>query len=285
MRPQSRQWQITNPGKFRINQAPTRWPEKGAASASGYESALEDFRERMSRFQQALYIERRRSVLIILQGMDTSGKDGVIKHLLTGVNPQGVAITSFKAPSELERSHDFLWRIHARLPEGGQIGVFNRSHYEDFLFPWVHPESAGLSGGRKGAEDRLEDIVAFEAYLQRQGVEILKFFLHLSKGEQKRRLLDRVDRPEKNWKLSWSDAQERKHWDRYQQAYELCLSRTSTRMAPWYVIPADDKKGARLLIAHCLLDRLKGMRIVLPEPDQARKRELQAIRRSLLSNS
>jgi PPK2 family polyphosphate:nucleotide phosphotransferase len=218
--------------------------------------------DRLVGLSYLLYAEGARSLLIVLQGMDTSGKDGTISHVMSGVNPQSCSVTSFKVPSEEERKHDFLWRIHKAVPRRGAIGIFNRSHYEDVLVVRVH----GLVPKAVWAE-RYEQINAFERGLVQNDVHILKFFLHISKDEQKRRLQDRLDDPTRNWKFSPDDLKERKLWDDYMEAYEDALTKCSTPWAPWYVIPSDHKWHRNLAISHIVVETLTRMRMKLPKPE------------------
>jgi PPK2 family polyphosphate:nucleotide phosphotransferase len=220
--------------------------------------------------------------------MDAAGKDGAIRHVMSGINPQGCQVFSFKQPSTEELEHDFLWRTTCRLPERGRIGIFNRSYYEEVLIVRVHPEilrSQGLPAGviAKQAiwEERYRSIVDMEAHLHRNGTRIMKFFLHLSKDEQRRRFRDRIDEPDKNWKFSLADVRERKRWDDYMKAYEACLSATSTAHAPWYVVPADDKKNARLIVSRIIVDTMRTLGLSYPTVDEERLKELQAIRKEL----
>lgn len=217
--------------------------------------------ERLAKLQQVLHADNRFSVLIVLQGMDTSGKDGTIRHLLTGVNPAGVRVVSFKSPSSDELAHDYLWRIHQACPRKGEIGVFNRSHYEDVLIVRVHglvPKSVWSL--------RYDQINAFERHLRQNNTIILKFFLHISKSEQKQRLEERLHDPEKQWKMNLSDLEERKRWDDYQQAYEDALSMCSTPDAPWYIIPADKKWFRNLAISQIVADTVESLKLRFPEP-------------------
>jgi PPK2 family polyphosphate:nucleotide phosphotransferase len=220
--------------------------------------------------------------------MDAAGKDGAISHLLTGINPQGCDVHSFKHPSAEELDHDFLWRTTCRLPERGRIGVFNRSYYEEVLIVRVHPEILhsqsipdGLVGKKTVWEGRYRSIVDLEKHLDRNGTRVIKFFLHLSKDEQRKRFLERIDEPRKNWKFSQGDIVERKLWGQYMQAYEDCLSATSTKNAPWYVVPADDKHNARLIISHVVIDALTALDIRYPAITRAREAELREIRKQL----
>ena len=242
----------------------------------------------MSALQRLHYASNRYAVLLIFQGMDAAGKDGAIRHVMSGVNPQGCQVFSFKQPSAEELEHDFLWRTTRRLPERGRIGIFNRSYYEEVLIVRVHPEmlrSQGLPDGLLDEKaiwnDRYRSIVDLEAHLHRNGTRIIKFFLHQSKDEQRKRFLERIDDPDKNWKFSLADIEERKLWNDYMQAYEACLSATSTAYAPWYVVPADDKKNARLIVSQIILDTMKELGMSYPTVDKARVEELQDIRKEL----
>jgi PPK2 family polyphosphate:nucleotide phosphotransferase len=228
-------------------------------------------------------------VLLIFQAMDAAGKDGAIRHVMSGVNPQGCQVFSFKHPSAMELDHDFLWRTTQALPERGRIGIFNRSYYEEVLIVRVHPEILRTQGLPDNLLDektvwqqRYRSIVDLENHLYRNGTRIIKFFLHLSQEEQRRRFLDRIDAPEKNWKFSLADIEERKFWKQYMQAYEACLGATSTKTAPWYVVPADDKENARLIIAQIIVDTFKSLKMSYPETDAKRRKELLAIRRELV---
>ena len=241
--------------------------------------------EELSALQRLLYASNNYSVLLIFQAMDAAGKDGAISHLLTGVNPQGCEVHSFKHPSAEELQHDFLWRTTCRLPSRGRIGVFNRSYYEEVLIARVHPEILRSEkvpdeqAGKKTIwERRYQSIVDLEKHLHRNGTVILKFFLHLSKEEQRKRFLERIDEPDKNWKFSEADITERKFWDQYMEAYENCLSATSTKNAPWHVVPADDKHNARLIISRIVIDELKGLKMSYPKLTSAQRSALQKIR-------
>lgn len=219
--------------------------------------------------------------------MDAAGKDGTIKHVMSGVNPQGCQVFSFKAPSAEELDHDFLWRTTKSLPERGRIGIFNRSYYEEVLVVRVHPEILGKQKlppelvTKKIWKERHEDIAAFEKYLSRNGVAVVKFFLHVSRKEQKKRFLERLDRPEKNWKFSLADAEERKHWDAYMEAYEDAIRATAAPWAPWYVVPADAKWFTRLVVASAVIDAMEKMDLAYPEVDEAKKAELAKARAAL----
>jgi PPK2 family polyphosphate:nucleotide phosphotransferase len=220
--------------------------------------------------------------------MDAAGKDGVIAHVMSGVNPQGCQVFSFKHPSATELKHDFLWRTTVCLPEQGKIGIFNRSYYEEVLIVRVHPEilraedlPESAEGGKAIWAERYQSIVDLERHLGRNGTRIMKFFLHLSKEEQRKRFLARIDAPDKNWKFSESDIEERKYWKEYKKAYEKCLSATSTREAPWYVVPADDKQNARLIVSRIVLDTMAELKLSFPRATAARRKELQRLRKQL----
>jgi len=241
----------------------------------------------MAELQDKLYAQDCWSVLLIFQAMDAAGKDGAIKHVMSGVNPQGCQVYSFKAPSSEELNHDFLWRTMQRVPERGKIGIFNRSYYEEVLVVRVHPEVLKNERippslvSKSIWEERFEDINAFERYLARNGVVIRKFFLNLSKKEQKRRFLERLDQPEKNWKFSAADLREREHWEDYMDAYEDMIAHTATGHAPWYVIPADNKWFTRAVVAAAIVDTLEDLKVAYPEVDADKKKELQAARAKL----
>jgi PPK2 family polyphosphate:nucleotide phosphotransferase len=258
-------------------------------SKEQYQGLLETQVGELSELQQLLYASNRYSVLLIFQAMDAAGKDGAIKHVMSGVNPQGCQVFSFKHPSPTELEHDFLWRTSQCLPERGRIGIFNRSYYEEVLIVRVHPEilrGQGLPDALLDEEaiwqDRYRSIVDLENHLYRNGTRIIKFFLHLSEEEQRKRFIERIDEPEKNWKFSQADMVERGFWKQYMQAYEACLSATSTKIAPWYVVPADDKENARLIISRIILDTFKTLKMRYPETDAARKQQLRSIREQLL---
>ncbi|WP_232474838.1 polyphosphate kinase 2 family protein [Neoroseomonas rubea] len=244
--------------------------------------------DRLAELQDMLYAQDRWSVLCIFQAMDAAGKDGAIKHVFSGVNPQGCQVHSFKAPTATELDHDFLWRHSTALPERGRIGIHNRSWYEEVLAVRVHP--AYLEGqklpprlvGRKIWEERLEDIAAYERYLARQGTVVLKFFLNVSQEEQKRRFLSRIDEPAKNWKFSANDVAERAHWDAYMAAYQDAIRATAAPHAPWYVVPADTKWLTRLVVAAALIDALEGLDLHYPKVTKAQKAALEVARKALV---
>ena len=268
-----------------------KWPTKVDPvykSNEQYKKLLEEHVARLSLQQQLLYASNRYAVLLIFQATDAAGKDGAIKHVMSGVNPQGCQVFSFKHPSATELEHDFLWRTTRDLPERGRIGIFNRSYYEEVLIVRVHPEilrSEGLTDAardeKKVWHDRYRSITNLERHLSGNGTRTIKFFLHLSKEEQRKRFLARIDEPEKNWKFSAADIAERRFWKQYMKAYEECLSATSTREAPWYVVPADDKENARLIVSQIVLDTLEGLKMSFPQTSAERRRELLSIRKQL----
>ena len=258
-------------------------------SKKAYAKLLQEQVEELSALQRLHYASDRYAVLLIFQAMDAAGKDGAIRHVMSGVNPQGCQVFSFKHPSATELDHDFLWRTTQALPERGRIGIFNRSYYEEVLIVRVHPEILreqrlpdGLLNEKTVWQARYRSIVDLENHLYRNGTRITKFFLHLSEEEQRKRFLDRIDAPEKNWKFSLADIEERKFWKQYMRAYEDCLGATSSATAPWYVVPADDKENARLIIAQIVVDTFKALKMDYPETDAKRRKELLAIRRELV---
>ena len=255
------------------------------ASKEEYHQLLQDHVKQLSQQQQLLYASNSYALLLIFQALDAAGKDGAIQHVMSGVNPQGCQVFSYKHPSPMEWQHDFLWRTTRDLPERGRIGIFNRSYYEEVLIVRVHPEileSQRLIDTKAIWHERYHSIVGLERHLHHNGTRIIKFFLHLSKEEQRRRFLARIDDPEKNWKFSMADIEERKFWKDYIRAYEKCLSATSTNEAPWYVVPADDKENARLIVSQIILDTLEGLDMSYPETTPERLKELQGIRRWLV---
>ncbi len=268
-----------------------KWPtivDPVYKSKEQYKSFLEEHVARLSLQQQLLYASNRYAVLLIFQAMDAAGKDGAIKHVMSGVNPQGCQVFSFKHPSPAELQHDFLWRTTRDLPERGKIGIFNRSYYEEVLIVRVHRDilrSEGLPDEPRDDKtvwrDRYRSIVDLEKHLHVNGTRIIKFFLHLSKEEQRKRFLARIDESEKNWKFSLADIAERKFWKHYMKAYGECLGATSTSDAPWYVVPAVDKENARLIVSHIILDTLEGLEMTYPKASAKHRRELQAIRKRL----
>ncbi len=257
-------------------------------SKKEYEKVLGQHIEELSSQQRLQYASNRYALLLIFQGIDAAGKDGAIRHVMSGINPQGCAVFSFKQPSAEELEHDFLWRTTCRLPERGRIGIFNRSYYEDVLVVRVHPEllrsrglSAELHDENKIWKERYRSIVDMESHLYRNGTRTVKMFLHISKEEQRKRFLARIDDPNKHWKLGVSDIHERKYWKQYKEAYEDCLSATSTQHAPWYVVPADDKENARLIVSQIVLDAFGELKLAYPKTTAKRRQELASIRKLL----
>jgi PPK2 family polyphosphate:nucleotide phosphotransferase len=288
-------WMKIEPADFRV--APgkkvrlKRWAtdvRRLYKSDKHYRELLVGDVQELSVLQRKLYASNTYSVLLLFQAMDAAGKDGAISHVLSGVNPEGCEVFSFKQPSAEELEHDFLWRTTCRLPARGRIGVFNRSYYEEVLIVKVHPEILRGQGlPRELLNDgeiwrgRYRSIVELEKHLHRNGTRIIKFFLHLSKEEQRRRFLSRIDDPSKNWKFSLGDIKERKFWHKYTQAYEDCLSETSIKGAPWHVVPADDKLNARLIVSRIVIETLKGMDMDFPKMTGSRRKELRAIAKEL----
>ena len=268
-----------------------KWPTKVAPvykSKEHYQKLLAEHVAQLSSLQQLLYASNRYAVLLIFQAMDAAGKDGAIRHVMSGVNPQGCQVFSFKHPSPTELLHDFLWRTTRDLPERGRIGIFNRSYYEEVLIARVHPEILRGEGLADMPHDdktlwhhRYRSITDLEKHLHRNGTRIIKFYLHLSKEEQRKRFIERIDEPEKNWKFSLADIEERKFWKDYMKAYEECLGATSTKRAPWYIVPADDKENARLIVSQIILDTLEGLDMTYPETSPARRQELLSISKQL----
>jgi len=283
----SKDFRVPEGAKVNLN----KWPNRVKPlynSKEQYKKRLNEQIEELSELQRLLYAHNRYAVLLIFQAMDAAGKDSAIRHVMSGVNPQGCQVFSFKHPSATELDHDFLWRTTQSLPESGRIGIFNRSYYEEVLIVRVHPEillSQGLPDELLDEktlwQERYRSILDLESHLYRNGTRIMKFFLHLSEEEQRKRFIERIDEPEKNWKFSLADIKERKYWKEYMQAYEACLSATSTENAPWYVVPADDKKNARLIISNVILETLTSLNMRYPQPNKARQKELQAIRKRL----
>jgi PPK2 family polyphosphate:nucleotide phosphotransferase len=284
-----------DPGNFRVQPGKKvdlhKWPTRVKAvydSQEEYEKLLKEHVQKLSELQGLLYAANCYSVLLIFQAMDAAGKDSTIKHVMSGINPQGCQVFSFKHPSAEELEHDFLWNAVRRLPERGRIGIFNRSYYEEILIVWVHPEILKGEGLPEELLDkktiwsnRYQSIVNFEEHLQCNGTRIIKFFLHISKEEQRKRFLKRIDEPDKNWKFNLTDIEERKYWSQYRKAYEACLSATSTKTAPWYVVPADDKPSTRLIVSRIILDSLEELKMAFPKATPKRKQELVAIRKRL----
>lgn len=271
-----------------------KWPTRVDplyGSKKEYRKLLAGQTRELIPLQRLHYAFNRYALLLIFQGMDTAGKDGAIRHVMSGINPQGCQVFSFKQPSSEELDHDFLWRTTKRLPERGRIGIFNRSYYEEVLIVRVHPEILDaqrlpneLLDKERIWQERYRSIVDHESHLHRNGTRIIKFFLHLSKNEQRKRLLKRIDDPEKNWKLSEADIEERKLWKFYRQSFEACLSNTSTVEAPWYAIPADDKRNARLIISSIILNTFNSLKMAYPTSDANRRDELCLIREALIES-
>ncbi len=269
-----------------------KWPTQGKPtykSKDDYKAILEDHVAQLSDLQRMHYASNRYAVLLIFQAMDAAGKDGAIRHVMSGVNPQGCQVFSFKHPSPAELQHDFLWRTTRDLPERGRIGIFNRSYYEEVLIVRVHREilqGEGLPDAIQDNKaiwhDRYRSIVDLERHLHCNGTRIVKFFLHLSKDEQRKRFLERIDEPEKNWKFSMDDIKERGFWRQYMKAYEKCLTATSTKDSPWYIVPADDKESARLIVSQIVIETLKDLKMSYPETSPERHQELLAIREQLV---
>jgi PPK2 family polyphosphate:nucleotide phosphotransferase len=255
----------------------------------GYQTLLEQHTSKLQSLQDLLYASNREALLLIFQAMDAAGKDGAIKHVMSGVNPQGCQVHSFKHPSAMELEHDFLWRTARALPERGHIGIFNRSYYEEVLIVRVHPELLAaenlppkvIKAGHFW-QRRYESIRDHEHHLWANGTHVLKFFLHMSAEEQRRRLLARIDDPDKNWKFSLADMQERGLWDDYMSAYEHCLGATSSEHSPWYIVPADDKRTARLIISSILCQKLEGLQLAYPKIEAAKRAELAKLRKLLV---
>ena len=287
MKIESQKFRVREGEKVRLKKWPTRI-RPFYKSKEHYQNILAEHTRELSRQQSLLNAQNRYALLVIFQAMDAAGKDGAIKHVMSGVNPQGCEVFSFKQPSAGDLEHDFLWRTTCRLPERGRIGIFNRSHYEEVLVVRVHPEilraqriPEELLDGKTIWEKRYRSILDLEKHLHRNGTRVVKFFLHLSRDEQRRRFLERIDDPEKNWKFSQADIVERKFWKDYMKAYEDCLSATSTNHAPWHVVPADDKENARLIISQVILDTLKSLKMNYPKTGRAHRKELQSIRKLL----
>jgi len=286
-----------NPKDFRVREGDAvdlkKWPtmiDPVYESSEDYAKILDDHVTRLSSMQQLQYATNQHAILLIFQAMDAAGKDGAIKHVMSGINPQGCQVFSYKQPSATELQHDFLWRTTRDLPERGRIGIFNRSYYEEVLIVRVHPEMLRGEGlpdplrhERKFWHDRYRSITDLERHLCHNGTRIVKFFLHLSKEEQRKRFLERIDDPGKNWKFSLADIRERAYWKEYMQAYGQCLEATTTKEAPWYVVPADDKKNTRLIVSKIVLDTFEALQMTYPRASPKARRQLLAIRRQLMS--
>jgi len=283
----TKQFRVREGEKVKLKRWPTR-EKPFYHSKEDYQEILASHVKELRALQSLLYAGNRYAILLIFQAMDAAGKDGAIKHVMSGINPQGCEVFSFKHPSATELEHDFLWRTTCCLPERGRIGIFNRSYYEEVLIVRVHPEilrvenlPESLLEADKIWEKRYRSILDLEKHLHRNGTRIIKFFLHLSKEEQRQRFLARIEDPARNWKFSQADIEERKFWKQYMKAYEACLGATSTGQAPWYVVPADDKENARLIISQILLDALKELNMSYPRPDPGRRKELLSLRKLL----
>ncbi len=281
-------YRVTNGKKFRLKDH-----DPGDTGGLGSEDKPEARRmlatgiERMTELQERLYASDQWGMLLVFQAMDAAGKDGTIKHVLSGVNPQGCQVHAFKQPSSEEIDHDFLWRNQRAAPERGRIGIFNRSYYEEVLVVRVHPQILARQRiparlvGKRIWEERLEDIAAYERYLARNGFVLLKFFLNVSRKEQKRRFLERLDEPDKHWKFSAADVRERAHWKSYMAAYEEAIQATATRHAPWYVVPADEKWFTRLVVAAAIVEAMEGLDLEFPKVAEAKREELALARAQL----
>jgi PPK2 family polyphosphate:nucleotide phosphotransferase len=287
MKINSRDFRVRPGEKVKLGNWPTTM-KPICTTKKGYHKLLKEHVEELSALQQLHYASNHYALLLIFQGMDAAGKDGAIRHVMSGVNPQGCEVFSFKQPTADELEHDFLWRTSRHLPERGRMGIFNRSYYEEVLVVRVHPEILRgqrlpdeLLDEKRIWEGRYRSIVDLEAHLHRNGTRIIKFFLHLSKAEQRKRFLERIDDREKNWKFSLADIHERKYWRDYMKAYEDCLKATSTHHVPWFVVPADDKDNARLIVSRIVLDVLNDLKMSYPKTTTKRRRELESIRKRL----
>lgn len=287
----SKNFRVKQGSSVKLAQWPTVVPPV-YASTKDYDDILASHVQRLNTIQELLYASDKYAVLLIFQAMDAAGKDGMIKHVMSGINPQGCQVFSFKHPSAEELQHDFLWRTSRNLPERGNFGIFNRSYYEEVLIARVHP--AILKGEnipdlpadpQKIWKERFRSINGKERHLLRNGTRVIKFFLHLSKDEQKKRFLSRIDKRKKNWKFNIADMEERKYWDDYMLAYEAALSATSKTLTPWYIIPADDKKNARLIVSHIILETLEALNMTYPKLDPEEELALGAIRKALVEET
>ncbi|MDL2718188.1 MAG: polyphosphate kinase 2 family protein [Acidobacteriota bacterium] len=285
-----RPYRVSKGKNFRLKDIdPGETAGLGSEAKPRSKEALQNGVQALAQLQDMLYAQDRWSVLLIFQAMDAAGKDGVIKHVMSGVNPQGCQVASFKTPSVEDLDHDFLWRCNKQLPERGRIGIFNRSYYEDVLVVKVHPEFLGSAKipprliGKDIWENRYRDIRSYERYLANNGVIVRKFFLHVSRAEQKRRFLERIENPDKNWKFSASDAKERAHWKEYMKAYEEMIRETSTEDSPWYVVPADNKWFTRVVVVAAVIEALDSLDLHYPEVGADKLRELAAAKKALLA--
>ena len=286
----SRPYRVANGSRFKLPDVdPGDTAHLNREDKPAAQEALAIGRNALATLQDKLYAQDRWSVLLVFQAMDAAGKDGVIKHVMSGVNPQGCQVTSFKAPTTEELDHDYMWRCAKNLPERGRIGIFNRSYYEEVLVVKVHPEYLEAQKlppslvGKHVWDERYEDIRNFESYLARNGTIIRKFFLHVSRDEQKKRFLERIEQPEKNWKFSAADVRERGHWDAYMDAYQRMIRETASKEAPWYVVPADNKWFTRLVVAAAVVEALASLDLHYPEIDKKQRADLEAARVSLLA--
>jgi PPK2 family polyphosphate:nucleotide phosphotransferase len=289
MKIKSKDFRVTPGEKVKLSDRPTA-SKPFCKSKKRYKELLEEHVKTLYELQHLHYASDRYVLLLIFQGMDAAGKDGAVRHVMSGVNPQGCEVFSFKQPSAEELQHDFLWRTTCRLPERGRIGIFNRSYYEEVLVVRVHPQilasqrlSEELRDDKTLWKDRYRSIVDLERHLFHNSTRTIKIFLHLSQEEQRKRFLERIDEPDKNWKFSLADIHERKYWKQYMVAYEECLSATSTHYAPWYVVPADDKENARLIVSRIVLDALDELKMAYPKTTPKREKELKSIRKLLTS--
>jgi PPK2 family polyphosphate:nucleotide phosphotransferase len=280
-------FRVDDGGKVKLEKWPTR-VKPYYASKADYEALLAKNTDRLRKKQEVLYAHDRYALLVIFQAMDAAGKDGAIEHVMSGVNPQGCQVFSFKHPGPDVLAHDFLWNAARFLPERGHIGIFNRSYYEEVLIVRVLPhlleaEKLPQETLKNGSiwRDRFKSIRGFEAHLHRNGTRVIKFYLHISKEEQRKRLLARLDDPDKNWKFDEGDVEQRQYWARYMEAYEACLGETSTKEVPWHVVPADDKRNARLIVSHTIIEALEALPLAYPKVDKAREKELEKVRAAL----
>jgi PPK2 family polyphosphate:nucleotide phosphotransferase len=291
MKINSRDFRVVPGQKVKLKDWPTR-VKPCYKTKDEYKELLDKHVEELSSLQRLHYASNRYALLLIFQGIDAAGKDGAIGHVMSGINPEGCEVSSFKQPSAEELAHDFLWRTTRKLPARGKIGIFNRSYYEEVLVVKVHPEmlrnqglSAELRDEKTIWDERYQSITNFERHLYRNGTRTVKIFLHLSKEEQRQRFFERIDDADKNWKFSASDVKERTYWKQYAKAFEDCLTATSTHHAPWYVVPADDKENARLIVSQIVLDALSGLKMAYPKTTEKCREELQTVRKLLTKNS
>jgi PPK2 family polyphosphate:nucleotide phosphotransferase len=287
MKIKSKNFRVRPRARLKLKECPTK-VKPFYQSKKDYQRLLAEHVAALSALQELHYASHRNALLLIFQGLDSSGKDGAIRHVMSGVNPQGCEVFSFKQPTANELDHDFLWRTNRHLPERGRIGIFNRSYYEEVLVVRVHPEilrqqglPAELCDEKNIWPERYRSITDLEQHLHRNGTKVIKFFLHLSKDEQRKRFLERIDKPDKNWKFSLADIHERKYWKQYMLAFEECLTATSIPESPWFVVPADDKENARLIVSRIVLDTLSEFKLAYPKTTGKRRRELKSIRQQL----